>query len=46
MQPSIEGSVGQPPHTQPMYQSCYLGFNKIGKDGFALVKNMYKEIEC
>jgi hypothetical protein len=46
MQPSIEGSVEQPPITRPMYQLGYLDSNKIGKDGFAFVKNMCKNIDC
>jgi len=34
MQPSIEGSVEQPPHSPPMYQSCYyLESNDIGAEG-------------
>ena len=46
MQPSIEGSVDQPPHSQPRYQLCYLGSNDIGRNGFAFVKNMCKQIQC
>ncbi len=33
MQLSIEGSVEQPPHTQPRYQLGYLDNNKIGDEG-------------
>ncbi len=39
MQPSIEGSVEQPPITQPMFQLGYLDDNNIGSEGCRHLSN-------
>ena len=45
MQISELRGVEQTLITQPMYQISYLEFNKIGKDGYASVKDMCKYIK-
>ena len=46
MQISFSVEVEQPPNTQPRYQLFSLGSNEIGKQGYKMLKNKFKDIEC
>ena len=46
MQISIAGEVEQPPNTRATYQLFSLGSNKIGKQGYKMLKGKCEDIDC
>ena len=46
MQISIAVEVEQPPNTRPTYQLFSLGSNKIGKQGYKMLKGKCEDKRC
>ena len=46
MQISIAVEVEKPPNTRPMYQLFSLDLNKIGKQGYKMLKGKCEDIVC